>query len=53
MQRVFFVARAVFLDLAASRLELLVLGTRVIPFLALSAGQSNNISWHGFVLFLD
>ena len=51
MQRVPFVARAIFLDLAAPRLELLVFCARVVALFALSTGQSNNISWHGFVLF--
>ena len=51
MQRVFFIARAIFLDLTAPCLELLVPGARVVALFALGTGQSNNVSWHDFVLF--
>ena len=52
MQRVPLVARAIFLDLAASGLKFLVPGARIVALFALGTGQSNNISWHGFVLLL-
>ena len=51
MQRVPSVARAILLNLAAPSLQFLVPGARIVALFALGTGQSNNISWHGFVLF--
>lgn len=53
MQRVLFVVRAIFLDLTAPGLKSLVLGARIVALFALGTGQSDNISWHGFILLLD
>lgn len=50
MKRVALVTRAIFLNLAALRFQLLVACTGVVALFALGAGQSYNVSWHGFIL---
>ena len=52
MQGMPLVARAILLDFATTGFQLFIAGTGVVALFALSAGQSNYLSWHGFVLFV-
>ena len=52
MQGMPLVARAILLDLSAAGFQLLVACTGVVALFALGAGQSNDVSWHGFILLI-
>jgi len=51
MQGMPLIARTILLDFATTGFQLLIAGTRVVALFALGAGQSYNISRHGFFLF--
>jgi hypothetical protein len=52
MQGMPAITRAKLLDFATLGFQLFIAGPRVVALFALGAGQSDNISWHGFVLLM-
>jgi hypothetical protein len=50
MKCVPLIAGTVLLDFTTHGFQLFIAGSGVVALFALGAGQSDNISWHGFIL---